>query len=413
MEENLNTVFDELNKILVNLKKDGSRPKTQKLINEKLETINNLKIQYDDILVKLLKSSNEHQVKIFSDHRDNTYEIIGQAIEKLKNSPVSTTQIIVNTGLEANKSTMAGESFDLKTASAVLQEFSGDPATCKDFLDTVEMYDSLLNTAGKKILLDFVLKVKIKGAAKTKLSSSKAPTSITELKALILERFAPRKSLKGLTNQLSTTKQNGKSVNEFAKQIEFLTQQITELQVTEENKEQKHIIAEVNEQHALIAFTSGVKPYIQQVVLANNPKTLNEAIEIALETEATASDQRQDPREFSMNYIHRNPWRRGNQQHKRAFQSRRRFETFKGRKSYNNQNFYNNNKNNYRYNYTNQNSNVNRVNQNMIENQNRNYKSNKQFNNRANVRNITSGNQEVGNAISPQPHHQELREEDY
>lgn len=411
MEENLNTVFDELTKILVNLKKDGSRPKTQKLINEKLETINNLKIQYDDILLQLLESSNEDQVKIFSDHRDNTYKIIDQAIEKLKNSPVLTTQVIGNAGLETNKTTMAGESFDLKTASAVLQEFSGDPATCKDFLDTVEMYDSLLNTAGKKILLDFVLKVKIKGAAKIKLSCAKPPTSITELKELILERFAPRKSLKGLTNQLKTTKQNGKSVNEFAKQIEYLTQQITELQVTEENKEQKHVIAEVNEQHALIAFTSGVKPHIQQVVLASNPKTLNEAIEIALETEATTADQRQDPREFSINYIHRNPWRNRDQQQKRAFQSHQRFEAFRGRKSYNNQNFYRNNKNNYRYNYTNQNSKE--INRNSNKNQNRNYKSNNHFNNRARVRNIRSGNQEVGNAISPQPHHQGLREEDH
>lgn len=297
MMEDLKNVSDEVNHILKNLRKDGDRPKTEKLIKEKLSLLDQLEAKLLKIIVILLESESVLDLDILRIEQEKIEKHIQECREKLykvkvipnKTMPTQETNA-ANPAVDTGANTQ-GESFDLKTAFNIVQDFTGDPNTVRDFIDSVEMYHSLLNNSGKSTLLTFILKTKIKGAAKTKISLGDTPATFDELKKVILTRFAPKVTFSGLTHQLQTIKQNRMAVSDFVKKIESLTAQLTNLQVNDSTQEHRGIIARINEQHALNAFKSGINTNLRAVVLAANPKNFSDAVEIALEAEVNNGSQ--------------------------------------------------------------------------------------------------------------------------
>lgn len=75
----------------------------------------------------------------------------------------------------ANNNSTIGSDFDIKTAASLLPDIDDKDETVICFIQGLELYDSMLNSAGKLQLINYALKVKIlTGAARLKLKDTYA-----------------------------------------------------------------------------------------------------------------------------------------------------------------------------------------------------------------------------------------------
>lgn len=239
-------------------------------------------------------------------------------------------------------------SFDIKTASNIIPDFSGESDKVLDFLSAVKFYSDTLNEVGKTLLINFVLNIKIKGKAKNGISYTNIQ-NYTELHKAISERFEIRKTVATLTQELALTKQGNSSVSEYAEKIDKIIFELSRVQILNQNGENADLIRSLNDTTAANAFKNGLKNELKTIVLASRATTFAEVVSIAHESEAAF------PKNTSqVNYVESNGQRghnnRGNKKQSGRYnqgrgsgQSRGR-----GRGSNNNQNGHNNNNRNYR-----------------------------------------------------------------
>lgn len=88
-----------------------------------------------------------------------------------------------------------------------------------------------------------------------------------------------------IQSELSRLKQNSFSVSDYSLKIENLIADLNYLQITQQGSQHKEIIVKINDEIGLHAFKSGLNDSLTNIVFAARPATLNEAINLALESE--------------------------------------------------------------------------------------------------------------------------------
>ncbi|XP_057670057.1 putative uncharacterized protein DDB_G0286901 [Diorhabda carinulata] len=259
------------------------------------------------------------------------------------------------------------EEFSLRTAANLLPSVDDTENTTKQLIDAIELYDGLLNVAGKKLLTTFVLKTKLSQSAKLRLESNYNSNAdlIKDIKANLLTK----KSAAALSNELHNARQLEKSIDEFGKSLEDLLVNLTLAQADGDSGAVK-ILRVANEKIAINAFANGLRNHeLRTVIKARNYAKLKDAISGAKDEEISkkASSSAQVFHTRNKSDSRQNNAYRGN-----------------SRSNKNNRGSYRNNSNhtNRNNNYNSRNSNYNNQNNRQRDNDNFRGRNNGRYNNR-------------------------------
>lgn len=183
--------------------------------------------------------------------------------------------------------------FDLTVALKLIDSFDGKgPRTAvDDFAASVEYYSDVLSKSSNEVkrtavkeLIDFIMRIKLKGEARDLFTQP--PTTIKQLCETLRERFKPEKSLPQLREELFNTRQEARSVDNYAKAIESVSNKILHLQLVGKSPELIDTVKELNEEMVLSAFLTGLDGEIKNSAIASQAKTLKDAIKVAQSAEA-------------------------------------------------------------------------------------------------------------------------------
>lgn len=383
------TLFNELLKELEdfhkNLKKENVEKRRDPAATQRrLTRLSNYRIEFTSNKEKFLAEG--HESEVLNRVKLICLEITQQLnlIEKL----LKDRELEIKPKIVKVESKMPEENFDLKTAASLLPVMDGSEATTRSLIDGIELYEIMLNNNGKILLINYILKTRLSEHAKIRLN--KTYPSIKELVDDIKKHFITRKSAAALAMQLYSTKQGGKSIDEFAKVVEELLVNLTISQANGDDNAQT-ILRAANEKTAISVFADGLSNNtLRTIVKARNCATLSDAISTAKELEPSGNQANQI---FHMNRNQNFQQRpeRGN------FRGSFRGNQYSRQRNNYNQRGYNNQYNNSRNSNSNNNSNTrdsfnnnNSVNRNSTRNNGRNNNNNHRVfsnSNRGNDRN--------------------------
>lgn len=90
-----------------------------------------------------------------------------------------------------NAADMSSNKFDLKTASNLLPLMDGSEIVTKQLIDAIDLYDSMLDDVGKKLLTTYILKRSLSESAKIRLNNTYNTNQelISDLKTFCYEKI--------------------------------------------------------------------------------------------------------------------------------------------------------------------------------------------------------------------------------
>lgn len=175
------------------------------------------------------------------------------------------------------------EKFDLRTASSLLSPMDGTEDATNQLIDAIQLYNELLDADGKKLLITYVLKVKLSQSAKMRLDKTYA--TVEMLLSDMKKHLLTKKSATALATELHSIRQEGKSIDDFAKNIEELFFNLT-LAQADGKEDSLSVLRDVNEKLAIHAFSNGLKnSELRTVIKARNYSSLKDAISGAKDEE--------------------------------------------------------------------------------------------------------------------------------
>lgn len=386
-------LLEEIRVFYRNINKDNSaRRKDIKVINRKLRKLDKLRSDFSklrdicnkskldikvkdeikgfaDAISKYLEASN----KILDDRkvlsREEQPETVNQNLNSINNSCGSSSD---SSDSDCSNDDKMAENFELKTAATLLPVMNGNENVTKQLIDAIELYDSMLNQTGKKLLTTYILKTRLSQNAKIRLS--KTYESNADLIIDLRNHFITKKSAPALSSKLNNAKQGNKTIDEFGSLIEDLFVNLTITQ-SEGKEDAVQILNGVNEKLAINAFANGLRNSdLRTVVKARNYSKLSDAIQGAKDEELPTQGNQ-------IFYTHTNNQLRRSSNNNRFFRGNTHSNTSTSQNKGNNYKF-NRSQNNYSYN---------RGNSNSYRNNSNSYR-NTNFN-RGNFRNVGRNNQ--------------------
>ncbi|XP_069364238.1 uncharacterized protein [Maniola hyperantus] len=170
-------------------------------------------------------------------------------------------------------------SFDLKTAVNLLPIMTDDESVTQKLIDAIELYNSMLNTETKCLLVNFILKTRLSRNAKLRLN-----TKYDDVESLLRDmklHLLTKKSDVALQSKLQSTVQANKSIEEFGQEIEKLFVELTISQADGEPSKYE-ILRPLNEKNAIKRFADGLRSQkLSTIIAARNYSTLKDAIRAA------------------------------------------------------------------------------------------------------------------------------------
>lgn len=275
-------IYEELRVFLRNLNKDNNeRRLDQRVISKKLAKVDRIKKEF--ITLKKGCSQSKFSEKDYSLIIEYVREIDKVVIEidnilKSRNEDVQ-LKLYIN----SSETNIKMEKFDLRTASSLLPNMDRSEDSVKQLIDAIELYNDLLDDAGKKLLTMYVLKTKLTQAAKLRLEKhyDNNENLIKDMKQNLLTR----KSAAVLSSDLHNSKQGNKTVEQFGKSIEELMVNLTITQ-SNGNDDSTKILAGTNEKIALNVFSNGLRDNdVRTIIKARNFLSLKDAIRVAQDEE--------------------------------------------------------------------------------------------------------------------------------
>lgn len=180
---------------------------------------------------------------------------------------------------------LSPEPFSINVLCKFINPYEGKRETLTAFLSNCQNALDLALPNQKILLFKFIL-ARLEGKAQIA-CSNKIFDNFDELKSFLKQNFGERKHYNHLLIDLQSCKQQqNETVAEFALRVESC---LTDLQseIYNSNSLKKDLSGRIamTEDLALHAFTLGLHPRLGNNVRCRNPKSLNDAINIALEEE--------------------------------------------------------------------------------------------------------------------------------
>ncbi|KAG5879212.1 hypothetical protein JTB14_027078 [Gonioctena quinquepunctata] len=182
----------------------------------------------------------------------------------------SKIKVIIRPCLDSETGNMT-EKFNLRTAASLLPVMDGTENVTKQLIDSIELYDALLDDAGKTLLTNYILKTRLSQSTKIRMNS--AYVSNAQLILDLKTHFITKKSISALS------KQRNCSIDEFGKSIEELLVDLTITQA-DGNQNAIQVLRGVNEKIAINAFANGLQnSELRTIIKSRNYSKLSDAIQ--------------------------------------------------------------------------------------------------------------------------------------
>lgn len=255
-------------------------------------------------------------------------------------------------------------------------EFDGNKEKLNNFIEIITCLSEELNeNQNIEKLIEFAIKTKVTETARSKLSAVAFPNTLISFQNTFRQIFVTTRNALIIQKDIQKEYQGGRTVSEYSDKLQKLVVEINNVHIKEQGEAHKEVILKLNDQLALNSFKVGINEHLKPTVLASRPKTLEEAVNIALEVEKPRSVINKLTHNQNNNSFYRNDNRFFNNNNN--FNKKNRYNT-----NYRPQNYRSfNNATNYNRNFDNH-TNFNRNNFQNVNNQNpnRGYRSN-QYNN--------------------------------
>lgn len=304
----LKYLLEEIRVFHRNLSKDNlERRKREDVAHRKLRKLDKFRNNYRHLVELFNKSNSDFKVKeevksytvaihkyleSIKDNLESRLVEIRTEQEEQSNADLKPINSDINSDTSDSDCSGEGvnmsEKFDLRTAAGLLPVMDGSENSTKQLIDAIELYDALLDAAGKKLLTTYVLKTRLSQSAKIRLNSTYVTNEllISDLK----KHFITKKSVPYLSGQLNNAKQDGRSIEEFGRKIEELLVDLTITQA-EGDENSIAILRGVNEKIAVNSFAKGLQNHdLRTIIKARNYNRLNEAIQGAKDEELPTSN---------------------------------------------------------------------------------------------------------------------------
>lgn len=177
------------------------------------------------------------------------------------------------------------EQFPINVLCNFIGTYKGDRETLTAFLTNCQNALDLASHSQKTLLTKYILS-RLEGKAQIA-CSNKIFDDFNQIKLFLKQNFGERKHYNHLLLDLQSCKQQpNESVSQFALRVEgCLTDIQAEIYNSESLKKDLSGRIAMTEDLALFTFTLGLHPRISNNVRCRSPKSLNDAINIALEEE--------------------------------------------------------------------------------------------------------------------------------
>lgn len=166
----------------------------------------------------------------------------------------------------------------------IIPEYGKEVDKLTNFLNLIQFVnDNLSDEIEKGQLIKFVLRTKSPDKVRNKLITVSEPSTFKELKDTFKKLFKSSKNSLQIISELSTLQQNSNTTLNFATNIEKLVAELKSLHLLENGEENREVICKINDQLGLNSFRNGLNQPTKSTIFAARPKTLIEAIQLALE----------------------------------------------------------------------------------------------------------------------------------
>lgn len=365
----LKEFIDTLNKIRENFKKNKNRRYSKEYIKQKLIIINKNRTLFATKFKSLITKIDNKTLETFKSKYITIFNEIEEFLTSQENKESDEEFTDASDDIiEINKTEMAD--FKILEANKLLPEFDGNLTKLTNFLNLTEYIYETLKDEEKTKLINFIINTKLSDTARNKIAVETKPKTYIEFKNLFTKTFKSNRTPLNIQTELINLKQTNLNITTYASTIEKLTFELNNALTLNKDANTKKITNEINDQLALNIFKKGLNEPIKSIIFAAKPASLQDAIQLA--SEANASQ----PPSQVFNY-------RSN--------TRYDYNNNRGRNNITNRNRYGNNFNNTgRYNSYNRNTNYTRGNNNNnYSNKFNNTRGNNSNNNRQYVRSMT------------------------
>ena len=336
-------VVEELQRIVTNLRKDGpNRKRDKSAVIRKIQEVENIYCRFAEVEKFICKNGTHIEIQELQFWREKFGPLYREAKERILASEKVETQIEKseeNTGIVAKESTsrengqkqdlkltvdqsvksvelgkekvtqtqqnsatnlkssvennsdirLSKMDFDFNTAQKLPTFSAADDekrkSELRDFLNNIEFYYGMLTNAGKVLLLDFILKCKVQGKAKTELGTCSAST-FEDFKKKILEKCGPKETVESLQAKIANLRQGRRPMRDFVNEFEHLVSRMTELEISSQGENTRGVLEKANETRGLAFLKKGVNERARMILESARHKSLPDAISHLLEIDA-------------------------------------------------------------------------------------------------------------------------------
>jgi hypothetical protein len=214
MSEESEKLLQQLIKILSNLKKSKFNKIRTETLLERSESANNLAKSIEEKLIAHEENISDSELKFLAKAtREYNLEI----------------QQLVRFKLEENGIMTTASTFDLKTATSLVQNYDGSPKGLDSFIDSVNLLNELTNPANIATAIKFI-KTRVSG--KARLAFPTNATTIAQITTAIKEACEYIESPELVLSKLKALKNKGDQ-QKFCDEVEALTQKLASVYVTQ------------------------------------------------------------------------------------------------------------------------------------------------------------------------------------
>jgi hypothetical protein len=103
----------------------------------------------------------------------------------------------------------------------------------------------------------------------------------------LINKCGSTETTESLATKIKEAKQGGKTVENFAAELENVAEKMAAIEITAHNavnQETKNNIRNMCFGQALVAFKNGIHKSLKSTVLASRPATLQDAVQVAIPT---------------------------------------------------------------------------------------------------------------------------------
>lgn len=151
-----------------------------------------------------------------------------------------------------------------------------------------ELLHDLLRTEDREIFIKYVFNFKLTAEVRSVVGRANRPVTLSDLRNSLITAYPNPDTLQQVLTKFGNLRQGNSDIATFREKISLLSDQLSSFEIQSlENPSQreKDVIYKMSDSMSLNVFMNVVNPEFQDLLVASNPKTLNEAVEKCITAE--------------------------------------------------------------------------------------------------------------------------------